>query len=211
MDATESVSGHERPPKCGGTNRAGKPCGNPAGYKTGHVGAGNCTFHGGSTPTGRKSAAEQAARKAVETYGLRRDISATDALIEEVQWTAGHVAWLRERVREVENGDLIWDITEQVEKKATEFTGVDTTYSAAANMWLELYYRERKHLVDVCKAAISAGIEERRVKLAEAQGAIVVDVIRRILARLELSEGQSRLVPVVVPDELRRAAALALN
>jgi hypothetical protein len=61
----------------------------------------------------------------------------------------------------------------------------------------------------VTKAAISAGIEERRVKLAEAQGALLNDVIRRILARLDLTGEQSALLPVVVPEELRRAAVMA--
>jgi hypothetical protein len=163
-------------------------------------------------PNNRSSAGAQLAEDAVVTYGLRRDISATEALLEEVQWTAGHVVWLREQVAALESGDLVWGVTEQVEKTATEFTGVDTTHAATVNVWLELYYRERKHLVDVCKAAITAGLEERRVKLAEAQGQIVVGVFRRILGRLDLSDAQSRIAAVVVPEELRRAAgALGLN
>jgi hypothetical protein len=155
--------------------------------------------------------AQAEAEKAVATYGLPRDISPTDALLEEVRFTAGHVAWLRERVSQLAPDALTWGTREIVDKQATEFTGTDTTEAAAVNVWLELYYRERKHLVDVCKAAISVGIEERYVRLAEAQGAVVAEVIRRILDRLNLSEAQSLLVPVVVPEELRRAAAGALN
>jgi hypothetical protein len=34
-------------PKCGAKNRAGKPCGNAAGYKTDHIGSGKCFLHGG--------------------------------------------------------------------------------------------------------------------------------------------------------------------
>jgi hypothetical protein len=175
------------------------------------VGLDKCAMHCGLSKAERKRAAErflaeQQAAKAVVTYGLRRDISAIDALLEEVQWTAGHVAWLREQVSQMEHDDLIWGRTEQVEKTAGEFPGVDTTEAAAPSVWVELYYRERKHLVDVCKAAITAGIEERRVKLAEKQGALLNDVIRRILARLNLTDDQSALVPEVVPQELRRAA-----
>ena len=194
---------------CGGTNRKGAPCGNRAGYKTDHPGAGNCHFHGGSSPNGRKHAMEVQARRAVVTYGLPRDISPTDALLEEVRYTAGHVAWLREKVAELEEADLVWGVTEESEQQATEFPGVNTTRAAKANMWLVLYREERRHLVDVTKAAISVGIEERRVKLAEAQGALLNDVIRRILGRLGLSDAQRGLLPVVVPEELRRAASLA--
>lgn len=38
-------------PRCGGTAKStGKPCGNPAGFKTDHPGVGNCRFHGGLSP-----------------------------------------------------------------------------------------------------------------------------------------------------------------
>jgi hypothetical protein len=148
---------------------------------------------------------EELAQRAVDTYGLPRDISPTDALLEEVRFTAGHVAWLRQRVSELAPDALTWGTREVVDKQATEFTGTDTTEAAAVNVWLELYYRERKHLVDVCKAAISVGIEERYVRLEEAKGQLVADLIRRILGRLDLSELQQDLSAQVIPEEFRRA------
>ncbi|MET1085727.1 MAG: hypothetical protein ABWY04_01180 [Arthrobacter sp.] len=54
--------------------------------------------------------------------------------------------------------------------------------------------------------ALKAGIEERNVKLAESQGLLVADVIRRILGALELTPEQQQLVPEVVPRELRTLA-----
>ena len=197
---------------CGGKlKQRDGTCTRPPGWGTDHPGAGRCKLHGGCAPSGRAAAAVEAATLAVKTYGLPRDISPTDALLEEVRYTAGHVAWLREKVREIEDQDLVWGRTEEVDRGSGEFAGIDVTHAAKPNMWLELYYRERAHLVAVTKAAISAGIEERRVKLAEAQGALLNDVIRRILARLSLSPEQSALVPMVVPEELRRAAAAAVN
>ncbi len=196
---------------CSGTRSTdGKPC-EAFAINGGTV----CSAHGGSAPQVKARAVarrrEAEAERAVVTYGLPRDISPTDALLEEVRYTAGHVAWLREQVQVLEAETLVWGVTEEVDKQATEFGGTDTTRAAAVNMWLDLYHRERKHLLDVCKAAISVGIEERRVRLAEAQGSLVADVIRRILGRLDLSDAQSRLVPLVVPGELRRAAAGVLN
>lgn len=200
----------EPKPRCGADRRHDQgPCKRGAGAGTDHPGVGRCSWHGGCSPTGRAAAAEAVARKAVETYGLPRDISPTDALLEEVRYSAGHVAWLRAKVAELEAADLVWGVTEQTEKNASEFTGTDTIRAAAVNMWLELYFRERKHLLDLTKTAISVGIEERRVRLAEAQGSLMNDVIRRILARLSLTADQSALLPVVVPEELRRAAAMA--
>jgi hypothetical protein len=54
---------------------------------------------------------------------------------------------------------------------------------------------------------LGAGIEERRVKLAENQGAIIADVIRWNLAGLGLTPEQQLLVPDVLPRELRSLAA----
>ena len=200
----------EPKPRCGAERRHGNgPCKRGAGAGTDHPGAGKCSWHGGCAPNGRTAAMNEQARKAVETYGLPRDISPTDALLEEVRYSAGHVAWLRAKVAELEAADLVWGVTEEVDKSATEFAGTDITRAATVNMWLELYFRERKHLLDLTKTAISVGIEERRVRLAEAQGSLMNDVIRRILARLSLTSDQSALLPVVVPEELRRAAAMA--
>lgn len=191
--------------KCRGHKTNGDPCPNWA--MNGQL---VCHAHGGRAAKAKAKAAEriaeQKAIRAVETYGLPLDVSPGDALLDEVRYTAGHVAWLRERVRELEDRDLTWGMTEQAEKRATEFQGTDTTYGATPNVWLDLYMRERKHLVDVSKAAISAGIEERRVRLAEQQGALVASVIRGILADLKLSPDQRELVAEIVPRRLRALA-----
>lgn len=44
-----------------GDKPAGSPCGNPAGYKTDHLGFGRCHLHGGATPNGVKAAEKEAA------------------------------------------------------------------------------------------------------------------------------------------------------
>lgn len=170
-----------------------------------------CRNHGGAAPRSRAAAerrlAEQAARKILETYGRPVDgISPTEALLEEVRWTAGHVAWLRERVQELEVEALTWGRVEEVDRTSGEFPGLDVTHAARPSVWLDLYQRERRHLLDVCKAAIAAGIEERRVRLAESQGALLAQVIQRILGDLHLTPEQQRLVPEVVPRHLRAVA-----
>lgn len=180
------------------------------------IGLDKCATHCGLSKAerdevARRFLAEQKARKAVVTFGLPRDISAIDALMEEVRWTAGHVAWLREQVQALEAEALTWGVREQSERNATEFAGTDTTYAAMPNIWLELYYRERKHLVEVTKAAIAAGIEERRVRLEEAKGQLVAEIIRRITGRLGLSAEQAAILPQIASEELRRAASALLN
>lgn len=85
-----STMGHGNAPKCRGTNRQGRPCGNPAGKGTDHYGTGNCASHGGATRTGRAAALnEQAARELA-----RLDVPpVTDPLTELARLAAQAVAW----------------------------------------------------------------------------------------------------------------------
>lgn len=194
-------------PRCGGTNRSGTPCKLAAGQGTDHVGHGNCKHHGGSTRNGAKHAASQRAESLIATYGVPREITPAAALLEEVRYAAGHVAWLRGKVAELEPDMLTWGVAEIAHKTATEFGGTDTTERAALNVWLEAYHRERRYLLDVSKAALTAGVEQRLVELAEAQGLAIVSVLTRVFDRLQLTAAQRELASAVVPEELRAQSA----
>lgn len=166
-----------------------------------------CATHGGRAPRARAAAerrlAEEQITAALATYGRPIDTSPTEALLEEVKWTAGHVAWLRERVAELEPEALTWGKTEEVDKGSGEFTGTDITHAAKAPVLVQLYQQERAHLIAVCKTAITTGIEERRVKLAEQQGALLAGVVRAILADLDLTPAQSKAAPGIVAQHFR--------
>lgn len=173
------------------------------------VGLTVCRSHGASKKAqaaGKRraaaAAAEKKARELVETYGRKIETTAVEALLDEVQWTAGHVAWLRERVGELEQNELAWGTTRI--KEGGDDRGV--TEEAVPNVFLKLYQAERTHLVKVCTEAIRAGIEERRVRLAEAQGNLVAQVIKGILDDLGLSDNQLAKVSEIVPRHLRALA-----
>lgn len=192
---------------CGGARRHGQgPCTRPAGWGTPHPGVGRCKLHGGSTPNHETAAVKAMAERAVATYGLPVDTNPVDALLDEVKWTAGHVAWLRQQVQTIEAEALTWGKTKTEDHQATEFPGINTTEAAAVNVWLDLYQRERKHLVDVCKTAIAAGIAERQVRLAERQGAMLAQVIKAILDDLGLTPEQSKRAPEIAARHLRAVA-----
>lgn len=70
----------------------------------------------------------------------------------------------------------------------------------------QLEAAERDRCVKYAKTAHDMGIADRQIKLAEEQGAVLAGVIGRILDALDLSPEQRELVPVIVPQELRRAA-----
>jgi hypothetical protein len=144
---------------------------------------------------------------AVKTLGLPVDIDPGKALLDEIHWTAGHVAWLREKVQEQSADDLVWGREKHEDGVGPQGIVDVTTEKAGPSVWYELYLKERDHLAKVCALALRAGIEERKVKLAESQGALVADVIRRILNALGLTPEQQALVPQIVPEQLRLLAA----
>lgn len=55
---------------CGAKNRAGKPCRQGKGARTGKPGSGKCWLHGGMTPNGRKHAASERAQAVLATLAV---------------------------------------------------------------------------------------------------------------------------------------------
>lgn len=171
---------------CGAKKKSGDPCGKPAGWGTPHTGSGTCRFHGGCTPNAVKHAQAVKAETAVITYGLPREIDPHAALLEELHRTAGHVSWLASLIRAFEkDGDL----------KQTSF-GENGSVDRPS-VWVELYNNERKHFAAVAKTCIGVGIEERRVKLAEDQGQIMVEILRGVLSDLGINPASEEARSVV--------------
>ena len=140
---------------------------------------------------------------AVVNLGLARDIGPQAALLEELQRTAGHVDWLGAQISELAPAALIWGAAEKKFTLAVGSSGgrsplastdarlVEVKEGPSVSTWLELYDRERKHLVEVCAVAISCGIADRQVQVAEEQGRIIARVISDVLSDLGVSlEGQ---------------------
>lgn len=194
-------------PRCTAhSSQTGEPCRNrPV------KGATVCATHGGRASqvvaAARRRLEQQAAREAVATYGLRRDVDPTAALLEEVQWTAGHVAWLREQVQALEAGQLGWGVTEERDGLGDGGAGTATVRKAVPSIWLELYQRERRHLREVCRDAIGVGVAERIVRLEERKGELMAQALGRIFEDLGLDERQRAMLPEVVPRRLRELSA----
>lgn len=166
---------------CGGhSSRTKKPCRNPAGFGTDHLGIGNCKHHGGNTPSGRKHAAKLAVRKRVAFLGdLEQfaDLEPSEALLGVVRQTAALVYWLQERLQAWDDG------TAQLHEGTTEGVFVDEYGMRRADVTYA-YSEERMNLARTAKLAIDAGVEERRVAIAEQVGTTLVQVIRAVLSQV---------------------------
>ncbi len=186
-----------------------RACHRPKGWGTNHPGSGACKLHGGGTPNGQKAAQLEAAKRAVQTLGAPVDIGPGDALLQEVQRTAGHVAWLGRVIAGLEADDLVWGMAEEiVEPDITNKDGdVITTqvtgkYRADYSVWYKLYHQERRHLANVCKMALDAGVNERLVNMYEQVGDTFVTMLEGVLDRLNLTPDQRKQVPAAVVTEL---------
>lgn len=188
-------------PRCTAHTRTGNPCG-----RTPAAGVTVCASHGGKAPqiiaAANRRLTEAAARADAARLGARTDIHPADALLDLVHYQAGIVTYWRTRVEALDHDALTWG------KTRTKTGGDDhgTTEEAKPNIAYALLRDAQHDLATYATAALKAGVEERRVRLAEQQGALVATVIRRILDRLNLTPDQQTLVSTVVPAELRALA-----
>lgn len=182
---------------CGARKKDGNYCRKREGWGTKHAGYGLCKLHGGNSPNGTKNARGIEAARLVEQYGLPRTIDPHDALLEELARTAGHVDWLRVQIGLVEEANLVGPVGQS----GTGKDGTTHHPEGKPNPWLALYQSEREHLVRVASACAKAGIEERRVRLAEEQGQMIAKVLRSVLIRLEIDPSDKR-VGGIVREEL---------
>lgn len=175
---------------CGATTNTGARCQRTAGAATDHVGYGTCSFHGGNTPQLKAVAARYMGVDVIDKmtnaygYGVPLELGPHEALLQEVRRTGGHVAWLAEQIS-------FWDMD------TSEFI------TPVRAQWIELYHKEREMLTKVAKAAVDAGVEERRVRLAEQQGAMMLQAFNAVFDGLGLTVEQRRLLPKLVPPILR--------
>lgn len=169
--------------KCGARKKAGGVCQMPAGWGTNHYGNGCCKLHGGCTPNQIKAAAVEGYRT---LFGTPMEINPLDALLWCIKITAGEVHWLSQKMSELND---------------TEFVE-----SSINGKQFHLYARERQRrmqdLARFSQMAISLGIAERAVKLAETYGEMISRLIQGILGDLDLNEEQRARVPQIVQRHL---------
>jgi hypothetical protein len=183
-------------PRTGNSDSGPGICCQIAGWGTAHPGYGHCRNHGGNLPSiSQKETKEQQklqAIKARDLFGLPRDIDPQSALLEEVQRTAGHVDWLGEVIRELDDPEKLKQFTDQ---------------GVMPSVWIVMYEEERKHLVRVCSEAIKCGVAERQVRIAEEQGRLLAMVLQAFMRDpvLDLTPAQLVRAPKLIRKHLLNA------
>lgn len=212
--APEYAPGQERDGKliCGAKKR-GK---NEACASSPVPGGTRCGRHGGNSPKAKAAAeqrtAQQELTQSVGTLGIREkypDIDPGQALLSEIQISHAHVQWLRAKVAEIEPNELVWGKTKTETGIGPQGPVDTTTQEAGFHTWYQLYTREREHFAKLTTMALKAGIEARKIALAEQQGAMVARALQEIFGKLALSKQQAALLPTVVPAALRQLTEIS--
>jgi hypothetical protein len=173
-----------------------------------------CRVHGASPNVKAKAArrvTEEKATAIMQKFAGPIETTATQALLDTVNWTFGYVSWLRDIVAEIEPDELVWGLTKTTEGFAVVGNGPTATLEKAdtdvleakPSVWHQLLAEWHDKLVRVCAEAIKAGIDERKVQLAESNGHLVAGVLKGIFGELMLTPEQMQLVGEVVPRHLR--------
>lgn len=106
------------------------------------------------------------ARAEARAYGAKLQVNPYSALLNEVQWRAGHVEYLRNLIQSQAGVDGMGLFV------------FDSFGNQVDSPVLRRYDKERDKLDRVCKLAIDAGIAERYVQLAELHGQALFGVLQ---------------------------------
>lgn len=182
-------------------DRRGHTCQLAAGWQTDHPGTGRCRYHGGltkqsNTKAVRERMIEQAKVDEMIYGSPAEQIDPGEAIMQELARTAGHVQWLFQKLQDEEQ-ELVKE-GESPNKVLKQYTKLGQTPS----VWIDLYFRERQHLMQVAKTASGMGIAERQIRLAEEQGRLLASVIQGFINDMELTPQQMVKAPEIMRKHL---------
>lgn len=209
-------------------------------------GAATCHLHGSGTGSGRRAAARRLAlgeaMGELHRLGVPVDVEPADAMLAMVQEAAGNVAFLRRRIQDLDQllggpeGNEIIAVLGGLGKDAGPLeipsgppaiaARVDPrNFRAERHVLVAMYDDERERLVRWAKACRDAGVDERRVQLAEDQGRQLAAVLRGTLeaalalvvgllepsAAQQVRERWAAEVPAIVRRQIQTATSKEIN
>jgi len=158
-----------------------------------------CYFHGGSSPQAlavvERRATEAAVGAELERMGVPVETDPGDALLGLVHEAKGNVVYLQARVAKLE----------EVHSPAGGLGG--DWHEAKPHILVAMYGEWSDRLAHYAALALKAGVDERRVRLAESEAERLMSAVVAALASAELSPAQDEAFRLALATELRRMAA----
>ena len=178
-----------------------------------------CRGCGGNASQVRAAAerrkADEQARVMAQTLGGPIEGDPKEFLLQEIYWSAGHVAYYRSMVQALDPDALVRG-TRGVSRTVGHSTGgpmagdsesTTTEVGPLVHAWLERYDSERSRFAGLCATAVKIGIEERVVRSTERNSETFGLLLRAIIDDLHLSAEQLSRVPDVVGRHLQAISA----
>lgn len=187
-------------PFCGGRLRRGKEgtCRRAAGAGTDHLGAGRCSWHGGSSPSGSQSAHEQMIEAEAARVLYKHDAPAVTNHLDALQRLAGRALALEETIGAIVND--LRKIRYKDDKGAEQLRAEVAVLERAMD-------RCGRLLVDIAKL----NIEERLARVTEQQAEEVSKALSLALAEMGLTHAQQRDAREKVARHLRAVLCLPVS
>jgi hypothetical protein len=164
---------------CGAKRKNGNTCRLFAGQGTSHPGVGRCRFHLGNSKNHEAHAVRVEATRRLVEFGQPVAVEPTEALLQVLHLSAGHLAWVREALATLDD--------------KTTFEG---------QVLMRLWNEERDRVARISKAALDAGVAERQIQLAERYGEQLAHLLMGIFEDPELALNMRQRGRL--PDLLRR-------
>lgn len=215
------------PKFCGAKSQTGS-CRQSPGAGTTHPGTGRCRWHGGSSPQAELSGQLVIARRQSMVMGIPLPIEPHEAILQCIAIAAGEVRYATERIADLEldmavgpvvtthtrprkffGGSEIADDEDTVEGDAVAVAGDRTSTgwvtevkheAPALHIWITTRRAAMDRLVQYSATALKAGVEERRVRVAENVGLALAEAIRGVLRDLGMADDPR--VPATVRKHL---------
>lgn len=173
-----------------------------------------CRMHGGKTP--RAAAKSELVKAEQKILGMRRyttpiphddwEAAPVNAFEMEFRRTIAHIRYYEEKLAELKEEALIWGRTKQEDEFGEEgYLGKKQTDEAKPHLYEELLFRERRHLAELIKSWIAAGLGAKRLQLEQD----AMDRLELALSNIIVALGRDPRDPEVrqiVRNELLKAS-----
>jgi hypothetical protein len=136
-------------PLCNSLKKNGERCRMFAGAGTSHPGIGACKWHFGNAKNHEKAAVKRELTQRMVMMGApAENVTALDALLQELYASTGHVGWLRQQIADLSQDELGMPYGQTL---------------------LNMYAGERDRKAKIARLAIESGVDEAAIRVAEAQ------------------------------------------
>jgi hypothetical protein len=146
-----------------------------------------------------------AAKQEAAIMGVPLDVSPHEALLQCIRITAGEVAYCNMQIQELNSVDEVvehpLEVTEQIGGEGGGFTQTKM-HTPQLNIWVRTRQLALERLAKFSKMALDAGVNERRVQIAEGMAQMLAPVLKAIFDDLQLSAAQKKKAPGILRQHL---------